>query len=189
MLTSRTIAKVLNILLEHGAYSRLHPLCHLEGIIAPINATVLKERVLPAFTRIDAAGGLILSPAQHYLFILRNGFWDLPKGKVEAGETLAQTALREVREETGINEVEIVRELTTTWHTSCMAGQETPILKKTRWFLMHATQESKLVPQTEEGIVGAYWLPYEDAVEIIPNAYRSVAQVFKAVNTGSIKSQ
>lgn len=185
MLTSRTVAKVLNILLEHGSYSRLQPPHYLKGIIAPINATILKKRVLPAFTRIDAAGGLILSPSQHYLFILRNGFWDLPKGKVEAGETLAQAALREVKEETGIEEVEIVRELTTTWHTYYMAGQTKPILKKTRWFLMRAAQESKLVPQIEEGIVGAYWLPYEDAVEIIPNAYRSVAQVFKAVNADS----
>jgi len=182
MLTSHTVAKVLNIFLEHGANAHGVAQHHLNGVVAPINATIIKKDILPYFTRIDAAGGIILSPANHYLFILRNGFWDLPKGKVEAGETLAETAIREVKEETGIGEVTIVRDLITTRHIYCLAGQTKPILKKTRWFLMRTSEESELVPQAEEGIVGAYWLPYEDALEVLPSAYRSVAEVFKAVS-------
>ena len=61
---------------------------------------------------VRAAGGIIMlndnsSLITHHsslkmLLIQRNGRWDLPKGKVEPGETLLQAALREVEEETGI---------------------------------------------------------------------------------------
>lgn len=183
MLGRSNVAKVLNIFLEQVAYSHQQAADNLEGLVAPITPTIVKKNLLPAFTRIDAAGGIILSPARHFLFILRNGFWDLPKGKVEAGETLAQTALREVKEETGIKDVEITRELITTWHIYHLKGNKKPVLKKTRWFLMHSTAEAPLVPQTEEGITGAYWLPFEDALEVLPNAYLSVVKVFEAANT------
>jgi len=42
------------------------------------------------------------------LFIFRNGKWDLPKGKAEAKETINQTAIREVEEETGITGLSII---------------------------------------------------------------------------------
>lgn len=51
---------------------------------------------------VRAAGGIVTAPDGTMLLILRNGRWDLAKGKVEAGETLLQAALREVEEETGI---------------------------------------------------------------------------------------
>ena len=51
---------------------------------------------------VRAAGGIVTAPDGTMLLILRNGRWDLAKGKVEPGETLLQAALREVQEETGI---------------------------------------------------------------------------------------
>ena len=51
---------------------------------------------------VRAAGGIVTDEAGRMLLIRRNGRWDLPKGKVEAGETLLQAALREVEEETGV---------------------------------------------------------------------------------------
>ena len=51
---------------------------------------------------VRAAGGIVTAPDGTMLLIQRNGRWDLPKGKVEPGETLLQAALREVEEETGI---------------------------------------------------------------------------------------
>ncbi|MGP1362594.1 MAG: NUDIX hydrolase [Bacteroides sp.] len=176
------IAKVLNILMEHGSNTLHARSSHLkETIIAPINGQILKHQILPNFTRIDAAGGIIVSPTGKFLFILRRQYWDLPKGKVEAGETYEQTAIREVKEETGIHEVEIVQPLISTWHLYYSPYDTLPVLKKTRWFLMRSHSEEPLTPQTEEGITEAYWLSSEDAQEVIPNAYRSVASVYEAV--------
>lgn len=177
-LTRQSVTKVLKIFIEHGALAGTTLQRGLEGIIAPTSASIVKETLLPSFTRINAAGGIILSPSQRYLFIHRNGFWDLPKGKVEKGETLAETALREVKEETGIGEVTLVRELVNTWHIYYPTAQSVPVLKKTRWFLMRATEESTLVPQREEGIDGAYWLSYKQVLEILPSAYRTIADLF-----------
>ncbi|TAE62283.1 MAG: NUDIX domain-containing protein, partial [Bacteroidetes bacterium] len=45
-------------------------------------------------TILEAAGGVVTNEAGEVLWIFRRGFWDLPKGKLDAGETLEQCALR-----------------------------------------------------------------------------------------------
>ena len=74
--------------------SRLYILCQ--------NIEDTYNRLRTRFTEIDAAGGLVRDSNGQYLLILRNGIWDLPKGKREKGEDVARTAVREVMEETGI---------------------------------------------------------------------------------------
>ena len=54
---------------------------------------------------IEAAGGLVFNEKNELLMIFRRGFWDLPKGKVDEGETLEQCAVREVQEETGLQNI------------------------------------------------------------------------------------
>jgi len=49
--------------------------------------------------------------------IFRRGKWDLPKGKLDKGETLEQCAVREVREETGLKKIKLQSPLMTTYHT------------------------------------------------------------------------
>lgn len=51
---------------------------------------------------IKAAGGIVSNETNKYLFIFRNGKWDLPKGKIEKGENSRVAAVREVQEECGI---------------------------------------------------------------------------------------
>ena len=80
---------------------------------------ISNQRAYEAFCRefreVNAAGGLVMASAgtltgastgsqkeARYLFIQRNGLWDLPKGHQEPGEDIRATALREVSEETGI---------------------------------------------------------------------------------------
>ena len=52
--------------------------------------------------KIIAAGGLVTNENNELLMIFRRGKWDLPKGKLDKGETIEECAIREVEEETGI---------------------------------------------------------------------------------------
>ena len=47
---------------------------------------------------ISAGGGVVFNEFNEVLFIYRRGFWDLPKGKIDPGETIEQTAVREVED-------------------------------------------------------------------------------------------
>ena len=104
---------------------------------------------------IEAAGGLIFTPDQKLLMIFRRGFWDLPKGKIDPGETPEQAAIREVEEETGAQSLKLESFLTYTYHTyKDKKGRR--ILKKTYWYRMTAPEQA-LVEQTEEDIEIATW--------------------------------
>ncbi len=107
------------------------------------------------FKVIEAAGGLVFNAEQHLLIIHRLGYWDLPKGKIDKGETPKQAALREVEEECGIGKLKIYKEVETTYHTYNLNGKD--ILKKTYWFLMTTEDDSELIPQTDEHIEQAIW--------------------------------
>ncbi len=56
------------------------------------------------------------------LFMFRRGKWDLPKGKLDPGETLEACALREVEEETGVGQLELKNFLLVTEHTYAERG-------------------------------------------------------------------
>ncbi|WP_157974406.1 NUDIX hydrolase [Lewinella sp. IMCC34183] len=104
---------------------------------------------------VEAAGGLVTHTGHgKQLFIFRRGYWDLPKGKLDAGEDRAAAALREVREETGLEDVTLGERLPTTFHT--YRTKKHRILKPTYWFRMTTAQDD-LVPETGEGIERAEW--------------------------------
>ncbi|MCU0434457.1 MAG: NUDIX domain-containing protein [Bacteroidia bacterium] len=126
-------------------------------------------------TVIEAAGGRVTNAEGKTLMIFRSGKWDLPKGKIDPGESASEAALREVEEECGISGLSIVKELITTWHTY-MQGNE-PVIKKTYWFQMQCTDTRKLIPQAEEGITQAEWLDDVGLYQALKNTYRSVADV------------
>lgn len=108
------------------------------------------------FTVLQAAGGLVFNPKGNLLMIYRLGFWDLPKGKIEAGEEPEEAAVREVQEETGLQEIELGEAMRTTYHTY-RHEKKGRILKPTYWFKMR-TAETALTPQTEEHIERAEWV-------------------------------
>ncbi|MCL2328266.1 MAG: NUDIX domain-containing protein [Bacteroidetes bacterium] len=114
-----------------------------------------------------------------YLFIYRNDFWDLPKGKFEKNETPEQAALREVQEETGLQQVMIDKFLCSTWHTYPYKGKIA--LKQTYWYAMTAPKEQQLTPQTEEGISEILWLNNEEIMARINEMYASVKDVAKLI--------
>ncbi|PPK85703.1 ADP-ribose pyrophosphatase YjhB (NUDIX family) [Neolewinella xylanilytica] len=104
---------------------------------------------------IEAAGGVVTNEDNgKQLFIFRRGYWDLPKGKLDEGEDRPTAALREVAEETGLQQIELGQALPTTYHT--YRGKKNRILKPTYWYRMTTRQEA-LVPETGEDILRAEW--------------------------------
>jgi len=132
-----------------------------------------------AHKHIEAAGGLVINQADALLVIHRLGYWDLPKGKLEKGESPEIAALREVEEECGISDLNIIKQLTESYHTYEHKGKM--VLKRTYWFLMNYRGTEKLIPQTEEDILEVRFMP-EEAVKTLamPNTYQSLLPLFNA---------
>lgn len=136
------------------------------------------------FFFIESAGGWVMKGDQ-VLFIKRLGRWDLPKGKIEDNELVDVTAVREIEEECGVK-AKILRPLCQTWHTYDKKGQE--ILKCTHWFMMECVDDSKLLPQREEGIEEVVWLsPQEIKEKVLPDTYSSIREVYKCVTGEKIE--
>lgn len=115
----------------------------------------LKSDFFSLYHIIKAGGGLVLNKEGKVLMIFRRGSWDLPKGKKEKGEKKKQTAVREVQEETGLNDVRILQPLPDTYHTYRTSTKR--VLKQSYWYIME-TEEKKLIPQLEEDIEKAVWV-------------------------------
>lgn len=130
------------------------------------------------FVPVLAAGGAVTDDRGRLLVIHRLGVWDLPKGKVDAGESIEEAAVREVREECGLSEVELQGFLCDTWHTYFRKGLHH--LKRTRWYRMHAPGEQSLVPQTEEDIAEVCWADADRLKEVRANTYGSLLPVISA---------
>lgn len=127
------------------------------------------------FKVIIAGGGLVLNKHQEALFIFRGGKWDLPKGRIEEGESIEETAVREVEEECGISNLELDRFLLKTHHV--FYQDKIRKLKETYWYLMHAEEEQELTPQEEEGITIATFKTKEEAHEALKNSYANIQLV------------
>jgi 8-oxo-dGTP pyrophosphatase MutT (NUDIX family) len=124
---------------------------------------------------IEAAGGLVFNKQQELLMIFRRGFWDLPKGKVDKGETLEQCAVREVMEETGLQHIHLDEFLTTTYHTYHQNGDI--ILKPSHWFKMVSALNESLVPQTEEDITEIKWVSKTEVQQLKEHMYPTIKRL------------
>lgn len=107
------------------------------------------------FKWVEAAGGFVQNSTGELLVFFRRGSWDLPKGKIDAGETPEIAAIREVQEETGLVRLQLGPLLACSYHTYEEKGQR--ILKKTWWYRMQTT-DTQLIPQTEEDIEEIRWV-------------------------------
>lgn len=134
-----------------------------------------KQLLWDQFTVIQAGGGLVENENQEILMIYRRGKWDLPKGKLDEGETLEECAVREVKEETGLKNIQLLNFLVTTYHTYHAFNQF--ILKETYWYRMKTISAQKLTPQTEEDIVQIEWVKPEGMPEKLIHTYPSIRDV------------
>ena len=133
------------------------------------------------FAWVEAAGGVVVDDAGRWLLIHRNGRWDLPKGHLEAGESIETCAAREVEEETGVRG-EVVRPLCRTLHAYWFPKSGRWELKRTHWFELRATEPSALQPQTEEGIERVVWCTPAEAAEHVREAFPTIRRVAEAMN-------
>ncbi|MEM9052630.1 MAG: NUDIX domain-containing protein [Bacteroidota bacterium] len=129
------------------------------------------------FKEIDAGGGLVRNDNNQFLMIFRRGKWDLPKGKIEKGESKLEGSLREVEEECGVKDLVAGDELVTTYHTYDHKGSR--ILKRTYWFEMTSNQ-SELVPQEEEDIEKVEWMHLNAAAIEELDTYPNIKLVLKS---------
>ncbi len=114
---------------------------------------------------VTAAGGFVVRRTEaepEILMIYRRGAWDIPKGKLDAGETIEACALREVREEVGIHDLALIQPLGATVHGYPRGGKYH--VKTTHWFEMQ-TGQTAFTPQAEEDIEAVAWMPWGEAVE------------------------
>jgi 8-oxo-dGTP pyrophosphatase MutT (NUDIX family) len=148
------------------------------GIYLHNNIEELKKAFWKKFMLIKAAGGLVMNEEGELLFIFRRNKWDLPKGKLDEGETLEACAVREIQEETGLQEVQLKKHLVTTWHTYDESGHH--MLKETAWYLLSAPKKQALTPQTIEQITQIEWAKPDNLQKYISNTFPAIVDVLKA---------
>lgn len=165
---------------SHTVKSMIHEMEQPEihaGVFYHPDLGELKKAFYKKFTIVIAAGGLVLNEKKKILMIFRRGKWDLPKGKLDKGETLEECAVREVEEETGLQQVKLLSPLVITYHTYHEGARF--ILKESHWYNMKVSGEQNLVPQTEEGIHEIKWVTNKEAQNLFQECYPSVIDVIK----------
>lgn len=136
------------------------------------------------FSFVEAAGGLVKDKRGRLLFIYRQGLWDLPKGKTEPGEQAPEAALREVTEETGLQNLTILRTLPSTYHIFERKGIR--YLKRTSWFEMQSANDGPLVPQLNEDITDARWFGPLELASPLSNTYPSISGLVEDYITSAL---
>jgi 8-oxo-dGTP pyrophosphatase MutT (NUDIX family) len=131
------------------------------------------------FTVIHAGGGIVYNAEKQLLMMKRLGKWDLPKGKIDPGETAEEGALREVEEECGINSLKIRHFFENSYHTYKLQGHR--FLKVTHWYVMDSTFEGVLVPQLEESITEVKWVNLGELNLDTLDTYESIRAILKGV--------
>ena len=162
LLSSITLNEILKKVRKHKKIFLYHP---------------KKSELLKVFKSkikvIFASGGIVKNDKNQILFIYRRGKWDLPKGKAEKGESIRETAVREVIEETGIEKLKIDKYFSNTFHI--VRNNKKYFLKETSWFLMSSNFKGKLKPQLNEGIKSVKWKTFDDAKKIKKKTYGNIS--------------
>lgn len=161
------IGGILNILLDKKKIKGVKLIHHKEK--------KLLKKFLKLLPNVVAGGGKVYNDDGKILFIYRNDKWDLPKGKVEGKESIETTAIREVEEETGVKNLEIVKPLPTTYHIFKRNGNYK--IKVTYWFEMKTSYKGKLFPQENEGITKVKWLNEKKVKKAMKNSYANIKQL------------
>ena len=163
LLKSVNIGKVIKVL-NNTDLEAVHLIHH--------NPDKLLKRFLKLLPNVVAGGGKVYNDKGEVLFIYRNDKWDLPKGKTERKESIEETAIREVEEETGVEGLKITKPLPTTYHIFKRNGKHK--IKITYWFEMTTEFDGKLSPEKSEGITKVKWLDDKASQKALDNSYANI---------------
>ena len=181
----------------HSEGENMGPILHIGGEKAPSPEELLTaigeahsltivahdgQEALKAFCQqmpiVRAAGGVVESGCGDILMMTRKGWRDLPKGHIDEGESAEEAAVREVMEECGLQDVEIVDHLCTTRHFHHAYGRWE--IKETEWFLMYAAgDDPTLMPEESEGITAVEWLRARRLWQAVGESYSTIKEVFE----------
>jgi 8-oxo-dGTP pyrophosphatase MutT (NUDIX family) len=153
-----------------------------ETVLEHENPSQLLEKFKSAFLMVNAAGGVVQRNGE-FLFIFRNGKWDLPKGKIDEGETPDIAALREVEEECGIAGHAITQQIQSSFHIYKSPYPENFgkwIFKETLWFEMVYEGEYNGCPQHEDGISEVRWFKPSELNIVLDNTYENLKEIILA---------
>lgn len=165
-LNSHTIKTLLHEMRQPS----IHAIIFYHSDLAALTSNVFKK-----FKQIRAGGGVVVNEKSEVLMIFRRGKWDLPKGKLDPGETIENCAIREVMEETGLHKVTLIKPLVNTWHIYQEGASL--ILKQTDWFAMEVKGAPALIPQIEEDITDLKWVPPSELSFYQENTFPAVKEV------------
>jgi ADP-ribose pyrophosphatase YjhB (NUDIX family) len=115
-----------------------------------------------------SAGGVVVRITDQVprILLIRDPYrrWGLPKGHLENGERASEAALREVREETGLDDILLGPDLGEIDWTFRLRGRL--VHKFCRFFLM-SSERGEVRPEVEEGITACRWLTVQQAMDTI----------------------
>ena len=144
-------------------------------IILQKDLELLQAQFKAAFKIIQAGGGIVQNETGEILFIYRLNKWDLPKGKLEKGESIEICAQREVEEETGITNLTLKNKIGETYHIYKEKGEQ--ILKESHWFHFTCPNFQNTIPQIEENITEVKWVALQNLREPLQNTYNNIREI------------
>lgn len=116
-----------------------------------------------------SAGGVVLNEKDEVLVVSQNGdSWSLPKGHLEKGEDERSAAEREIREESGLDQFQFVKDLGSYERPRIGRGgrgDDATEIKKITLFLFRATQDSLGPGHSEHP--EARWVKKEDVSSLL----------------------
>ncbi len=151
---------------------------HIEGVIIEDESqTALQSELYKLYEPIEAGGGVVENEHGDILMIYRRGKWDLPKGKRDDGEDIAECAIREVTEETGLQQLHLIEKICDTYHIYSQNKQN--LLKCTSWYRMKGSSLEQPQPQAEENILEAKWIAIRDIKPLLNKTYEAIREVLQ----------
>ncbi len=127
--------------------------------------------------------GAVRDERGNILFIWKRQKWDLPKGKVEPHETPEESAQREIREETSLSELRLVRYLMETYHIYQERGEW--IFKTVHWYLFETPGVQPPVQVQSRGrrLSGICGAKPSEVPFLYPQSYGTIREVIEKVLT------